>query len=240
MGVDSDCMCLEVFHDSYLGFHDVSNTLLHDLVTTILKGWIPGIRGVSMGVSSVLSDYISNMPKVIQASDPSLQKEKFIQLEGKPWTSADDSAEKLQMSIIACLALEGFRLSMDIKMDTLSKVFFFIRDKELTMTEVKLPSKAGAGLGEKGTLCVYRPTVVRTKSSFLRSYHGRTNSFKQKAKSSFIRKVILKHKDESPACERRTAMSYKPLGKEPAWWQQTSTDIASDASESEYEAHHTS
>jgi hypothetical protein len=48
---------LLLYRDNYLGFHDVSNTILYNLVDTIQQEWRRGIRGVSMAVSSVISDY---------------------------------------------------------------------------------------------------------------------------------------------------------------------------------------
>ena len=50
---ENSCLCLETYRDNYLGFHDVSNTILYNLVDTIRQEWRRGIRGVSMAVSSV-------------------------------------------------------------------------------------------------------------------------------------------------------------------------------------------
>ena len=49
---------------------------------------------------------------------------------------------------------------------------------------VNFPLLAGAGLGEKETLCVYRPLLIRHKSSFFRSYHGKSGSFRQRIRQS--------------------------------------------------------
>ena len=48
------CLCLQTYRDSYLICHNVSNTVLYDVVTSIQDQWPPGITGVSMGVASVI------------------------------------------------------------------------------------------------------------------------------------------------------------------------------------------
>ena len=225
---DNTCLCLETFKDNYLGFHDVSNTVLYELVDTVQQEWAPGLRGVSMAVSSVICDYTSAMPAVLPGH-PDVQDAKYIQLEGTPWSGEegrelDDvmKAERLQISIIACLTREGYKLSMAINMDTSSKVYFFIKDKEESKGEVRIPNMAGAGLGEKDTLSVYRPMVVRSRSSFFRAYNGKTASIRRKVRASLRKKTVTK------VSKQNTAMSYKPQLSEPAWWQQTSTDVSSD------------
>ena len=164
---ENSCLCLEIFQSNYLGFHDASNTVLHELVTTIQKEWSPGIRGVSMGVASVITDYTSNMPPVL-TSHPHLREERYLQLEGRPWEGSQDqgATENLQLAIIACLTREGYKLSMDINMEAHSRVFFFIRDTEEQTGEVRIPNMTGAGLGEKDTLSVYRPMVIRSGAKF--------------------------------------------------------------------------
>ena len=228
-GEQNNCLCLETFRENYLGFHDVSNTVLYEVVDTIQKDWSPGIKGISMAVSSVISDYTTTMPAVLPGHRD-VQDAKYIQLEGNPWSTEEgeddaQSAEKLQISIIACLSREGYKLSMAINMDTTSKVFFFIRDREESKGEVRIPNMAGAGLGEKDTLSVYRPMVVRSRSSFFRSYNGKTASVRRKVRASLRKKAIVKgNRQLSPT----NVMAYKPQLSEPAWWQQTSTDVSSD------------
>ena len=51
---DNCCLCLQTFRDSYLICHNVSNTVLYDLVTSIQEQWTPGIIGVSTAVASVI------------------------------------------------------------------------------------------------------------------------------------------------------------------------------------------
>lgn len=58
---NKDCLCLETYGNNYLGFHDVPNTILHDLVACVEGEWKPGIRGISQAVSSVISDYSVGM-----------------------------------------------------------------------------------------------------------------------------------------------------------------------------------
>ena len=230
---ENSCLCLEIFQSNYLGFHDASNTVLHELVTTIQKEWSPGIRGVSMGVASVITDYTSNMPPVL-TSHPHLREERYLQLEGRPWEGSQDqgATENLQLAIIACLTREGYKLSMDINMEAHSRVFFFIRDTEEQTGEVRIPNMTGAGLGGKGNLDVYRPPLVRSKSSFLRNpgNPGRTNaSVRKKVRASLRRKAVSREGGKVAG----GVMSYKPMTSSPAWWQQTSTDVSSDQEDEE-------
>ena len=114
---------------------------------------------------------------------------------------------------------------MAINMDTTSRVFFFIKDREESKGEVRIPNMAGAGLGEKDTLAVYRPMIVRSKSSFFRTCNGKTASVRRKVRASLRKKAMTKGNRQN------TVMSYKPQLSEPAWWQQTSTDVSSDHEE---------
>ena len=223
---ENACLSMEIYKSNFIGFHSVSNTLLLDLVTTIQKEWSPGIRGVSMGVASVITDYTSNMPPVL-TSHPHLREERYLQLEGRPWEGSQDqgATENLQLAIIACLTREGYKLSMDINMEAHSRVFFFIRDTEEQTGEVRIPNMTGAGLGEKDTLSVYRPMIVRSRSSFFRNCHGRTNaSVRKKVRASLRRKAVSR---EGGQTQQGRVMSYKPMTSTPAWWQQTSTDVSS-------------
>lgn len=219
---ENSCLCLETYQDTYLGFHNVCNEVLLDLVTTIKERWSPGIRGISIGVASVISDYCADMPRVLPGYS-GIQKEKFMKLEGRPWSfdaqegkDIDDSilAEKLQISIVACLSKQGYTLGMDINMDTTSRVFFFIRSVNDSTAEVRVPNNAGAGLGEKETLSVYRPLVSRHRSSFFRSYNGK--SLRKKVQASLRRKALAREGTHD------TAMG----SRQPAWWQQASTDAS--------------
>ena len=51
---DNCCLCLQTFRDSFLICHNVSNTVLYDVVSAIQDKWGPGIQGVSAGVASVI------------------------------------------------------------------------------------------------------------------------------------------------------------------------------------------
>ena len=221
------CLSIEIYRSNIIGFHNVSNPLLLDLVTTIQKEWSPGIRGVSMGVASVITDYTTNMPPVL-TSHPELSEERYLQLVGQPWKGNQDqgATENLQLAIIAGLTKEGYKLSMDINMEAESRVYFFIRDTEEQTGEVRIPNMTGAGLGEKDTLSVYRPMIVRSRSSFFRNCHGRTNaSVRKKVRASLRRKAVNR---EGTSGKAGGVMSYKPMASTPAWWQQTSTDVSSD------------
>ena len=236
LGIEENCcLCLETYRDNYLGFHNVSNAVLLELVTTIQRHWSPGVSGVSMGVASVISDYCNHMPRVLHGYSD-LQEEKFIKLEGKPWSfdSQESSnavgsfpAEKLQSSIVACLSKEGYKLGMDINMDTTSRVFFFIKGDYDNKRDVIVPNNAGAGLGEKDSLSLYRPLLLRHKSSFFRSYAGKNSSLRRKVQASLRRKAVGRQG------RQHTAMSYKPARGEPDWWQQASTDASSDYDDTE-------
>eukprot|EP00092_Neocalanus_flemingeri_P001900 GFUD01002028.1.p1 GENE.GFUD01002028.1~~GFUD01002028.1.p1 ORF type:complete len:383 (-),score=76.39 GFUD01002028.1:152-1300(-) len=219
---ENSCLCLETYGSNYLGFHEVSNTILHELVTSIQNDYPAGVQGVSMGVASVISDYTSNMPSVLPGH-PDLINEKYLQLGGNPWTSDDlVTRETLQMSIIACLTKEGYKLSMDINMDATSRVFFFIKDSDSSIGEVLIPDMAKLCVGDYS-----RPTVIRSKSSFFRNYNGRSNSMKRRARVSLRKKAVSREVREN------SVMSYKPKLSEPAWWQQASTDVSSDQEEEE-------
>ena len=51
---DHCCLCLQTFRDSFLVCHNVSNTVLYEVVGAIQEKWAPGIQGVSVGVASVI------------------------------------------------------------------------------------------------------------------------------------------------------------------------------------------
>ena len=51
---ENSCLCLQTYKDSYLICHNVSNTCLYELVTSVQDSWTPGIAGVSVGVASVI------------------------------------------------------------------------------------------------------------------------------------------------------------------------------------------
>jgi hypothetical protein len=120
------------------------------------------------------------------------------------------------MSIIACLTKSGYKLSIDINMYVSSRLFFFIRDSEHSSCEVLIPDMAKLSVGDYNS-----PTMIRSKTSFFRNYNGRSNHMRQ-VRTSLHKKSMPEDNKES------TAMSYKPVLAEPAWWQQTSTDVASD------------
>ena len=209
------CLCLETCGSNYLGFHEVPNTILHELVTSIQTDHKAGVCGVSISVASVISDYMQNMPPVLQ-SYSHLINEKYVQIGGNPWTSDDlATCESLQMSIIACLTRKGYRLSLDINMDLTSRVYFFIKDSDNNSDEVLVPDMSNLDIGGGN-----RATVIRSKSSFFRNYKGRTKSGSKLART--------KIRTETREVRENSVMSYKPKLSELAWWQQASTDMSSD------------
>jgi len=214
------CLCLETYGSNYLGFHNISNTTLHEIVTSIQTDWLPGLMGVSSGVSSVISDYIVTMPPTLPA-DSSVLNQKYIQLEGNPWTSEDvRMTHKLQMCLIACLLKEGYKLCMDVNIDASSRVFFFIKKTEDLFGEVLVPDMAGISINKEN-----RPVVLRSKSSFFRTYKGKGRNLSMKKR---IRESMRR---QNPATNNNQGLRYKPQAGNTAWWQQTSTDMSSDHEE---------
>ena len=71
---------------------------------------------------------------------------------------------------------------------------------------------------------MYRPLLIRHKSSFFRSYHGKSGSFRQRIRASMRRRALARSGRE----REETVMSYKanPDQSQPAWWQQQSTDCS--------------
>ena len=51
---ENSCLCLQTFKDSSLICHNVSNTVLLELVNTLQHIWSPGLAGVSVAVASVI------------------------------------------------------------------------------------------------------------------------------------------------------------------------------------------
>ena len=91
-------------------------------------------------------------------------------------------------------------------------VYFFIMEKRKS-NELRQLSKQKAGLGMRDSLVPFQPIVNRRKSSFFRSFNGRT-SLRKRVQLSVIRKVgSIKSGQQD-------------------WFKQTSTDIGTD---SEYE-----
>jgi len=210
------CLCLETYGSNYLGFHEVSNTVLHELVTSIQKDHKAGVSGVSVSVASVISDYTKDMPPVLQTS-PSMVREKYIQIGGHPWIAEDsDTCENLQMLIIACLTTHGYKLSLDINMNLNSRVFFFIKDSDNNSDEVLVPDMSRMEIGWET-----RPVIIRSKSSFFRNYHRRKNCAKPNIRKRSVGEEV----------RASSVMSYKPRISELAWWQQASTDMSSEQEE---------
>ena len=43
---ENTCLCLETYGSNYLGFHNISNTTLHEIITSIQADWPAGLLGV--------------------------------------------------------------------------------------------------------------------------------------------------------------------------------------------------
>lgn len=80
---------------------------------------------------------------------------------------------------------EGYKLCMDVNIDASSRVFFFIKKTEDTFGEVLVPDMAGISINKDN-----RPVVLRSKSSFFRTYKGkgRNLSIKKRIRESVRRK----------------------------------------------------
>lgn len=74
---------------------------------------------------------------------------------------------------------------MDVNIDSSSRVFFFIKNIEDTFGEVLVPDMAGISIDKNN-----RPVVLRSKSSFFRTYKGkgRNLSIKKRLRGSLKKK----------------------------------------------------
>lgn len=187
-----DCLCLETYHQNCLGFHDVPNALLLDLVQCVQQDWLPGLYGISAAVNNVISDYSLECEFPVLPGTMT-DTRRYLHLKGTPWSRGEEGAdlddaicaEKLTLSLIACLARAQYKLQIAINMDTSTRVFFFIKDK--TSREVRVPTFCGVGLGEKNGLYVYEPTITRTQTSFFRS-RNKGKSLRKRIRASMRRK----------------------------------------------------
>ena len=193
--LETQCCSVEC-HGTGLILHSLPATVIADLVSVFLAD----ITAVSSGVMSVIQDYIENDLPVVQGNI------KLIKLRKQSGGSEN------RTNIIACLSRAGFKLSVVISISSNVSVYFFIMEKRKS-TELRQLSKQMAGLGMRDSLVPFQPIVNRRKSSFFRSFNGRSS----------LRKRIQQN-------ELRKTVSIK-AGKLD-WFRQTSTDIGTD---SEYE-----
>ena len=209
---EGPCLCLETYNDNFLGFHDVPNMVLNELVSMAHANWTKGVEGVSTAVSSVIADYSTIRHDILDDEDlVGTGLSKYIRMGGVPWKEDADNekkqkaTKKLETALIACLAEEGYKLSMVINVEKSSKVFFFLRSRDIVQ-QVNVMDKAGAGMGARDSMFEYRPLAKRSKASFLRSFKKR-GSLKKRIQASLKRKMTRRQsKGETP------------------WWQQVSTD----------------
>ena len=189
----SSYICFETFNSDCLAFHNVSHTLLLDIVSSLQKD-LPGcVLAVSREVHSVICDYVVDVPPVINSHSP--LRDKFIRLKGNPWTNEDTKAvERLQMCLVACLIQRGFKICMDFNLERSSRIFFFtLNSKDTSEEEVLVPDMSSLIVNEGN-----RPVAFSSKASFYRRY---------KEKSLCLK--MLKHS------LKRKVSSSKQL-----WWQQ--------------------
>ena len=219
--VEEACLCLKACGSNLLGFQNVSNTTLHNLVSTIQDDYSGGVEGVSMGVASIIRDYTDNLPKIMRESGQLVQH-KYIQLGGHPWTANDTIlSEDILMSIVSCLMKEDYHLTMDINIDSNSRVFFFVKNTEAHFEEIRIPTMAGAGFGRKETLSVCRPLVIRSKLAFVNNYNRCSDKGRDPTPQTLTKR-------SSSSSISSLGLSYKPTVSSPAWWQQTSVDVPSE------------
>ena len=138
---------LETCYSDLLQLHNVSNSVLHSLVTSVQSSNI--IHSVSMGVASVITDYTTNMPNIIKGN------EKYIQFHKNSWTVD----ENLPVSVVTCLAEEGYSLIVDITIDTDRRIFFFIKNYEVNSHNF------GSTEGEKRSLLIRNSSIDCDESS---------------------------------------------------------------------------
>eukprot|EP00092_Neocalanus_flemingeri_P024436 GFUD01026496.1.p1 GENE.GFUD01026496.1~~GFUD01026496.1.p1 ORF type:complete len:378 (+),score=106.71 GFUD01026496.1:40-1173(+) len=221
--VSNECLCIETFQSNFISFHSVPNTVLHEIITRLQQDWTLGVKGVSIGVASVISDYTINMPPTLNMVD---QIQKIIQLNGSPWSKDRDidkqieETEQINMSIIAVLANAGFKLSMPINLENGSRVYFFIHDPEETSDQVKIPTFSMAGQAGQDTLSVYQPMMTKSKTSFYKNSPGRSNSVKNRIRASLRRKTMAR------TGRNNTMMELEPEPETRPWWQQKSIDMS--------------
>ena len=92
LGVEThDCLCLETCGENYLGFHDVPNALLLDLVQCVISDWQPGFKGISEAVHSVISDYCVDLPVI---SGNTMDDRRYMTLKGSPWSQSEEGAPR--------------------------------------------------------------------------------------------------------------------------------------------------
>jgi hypothetical protein len=220
--VSNECLCIETFRPNFISFHSVPNTVLHEIVNKLQEDWTGGVKGVSAGVASVISDYSPNMPPTLNMMD---QIQKIIQLKGSPWAKDKDidkqieETEKINVSIIAVLANNGFKLSMPINLENGSRVYFFIHDPEETSDQVKIPTFSRAVIGGQDSLSVSQPMVTKSKTSIYNNGSGRSNSVKNRIRASLRRKTMAR------AGRHNTMMESTQEAGTP-WWQQKSIDMS--------------
>ena len=193
--LETQCCSVEC-HGTGLILHSLPATVIADLVSVYLAD----ITAVSSGVMSVIQDYIENELPVVQGNI------KLIKLRKQ------SGGTENRTNIIACLSRAGFKLSVVISISSNISVYFFIMEKRKS-TELRQLSKQKAGLGMRDSLVPFQPIVNRRKSSFFRSFNGRSSLRKRVQQNEFRKTGSIK------------------TGKQD-WFRQTSTDIGTD---SEYE-----
>ena len=110
--------CLQRLGD-FLVLRGVPNTLLYSLVTSLHQ--TRDIAGVSVKVSSVISDYAASLPPVLSSVPASISSAQSILLH-----NADLSVYE---GVMTCLAREGYSLTLDVDVDSLNGVYFFVKDR---------------------------------------------------------------------------------------------------------------
>ena len=169
------CCSVEIT-DSQIIFYTVPATVLADIIITSSSD----LAGVSSGVVSIISDYITLQLPII--SRPSV----FLQFRPRHETRRNSS---LKSDIIGCFSNAGYNLSIVISLNHNDSVFFFILSRS-SSGEVRQLTRQVAGLGLKDSLSPFQPIVKRRKSSFFRSFNDRA-SLRKRLERSLKRKFGL-------------------------------------------------
>ena len=158
LNISTSCFCLQRLGD-YLVLRGVPSTLLYTLVTSLHH--TGDIAGVSLTVSSVIVDYAASLPPVLHSVPPSISSAQSILLH-----NADLSVYE---GVMSCLAREGYSIALDVEVDSLNAIYFFVKDRPAQtvkrMKSVKLKHRSRV-------LSLRRKVVTRQISGKTTDFHN--------------------------------------------------------------------
>ena len=108
---------LETSYPHMLRLHNMSNSVLLSLVTCLHSDNM--LHGVSRGVASVIRDYTDKMPNITRHKTGDLT-DKIIEFH-KSFSSLPECVE-------TCLASEGYSTSMEVQINSESRISFFVKN----------------------------------------------------------------------------------------------------------------